>query len=103
MIVLTAAEANQVRGLTIRGHALAPVPLTDGAYVLPEECLADIAHARHRSTLGALARRSVTAGEYLHSKALEGEPSTLTPPEAVRLAACQYGFRWVAGEAVVVR
>ena len=64
MIVLTAAQANQVRGLTVYGHALAPVPLTDGMFTLPEACAVDPSHVLRRVVFGGLTRRSVATNEY---------------------------------------
>lgn len=38
-IVLSATEADAVRGETSPGHVLNPLPLTDGRYVLPVRVL----------------------------------------------------------------
>lgn len=105
MIILTAGEANQVRGLTIKGHAMAPVPLLDGTFALPDECLADPAHARHRGLLRGLALRDVDAAEYLSSKSANeaiGKPSELTAADARLLAGCTYKSGWREGQAVEV-
>ena len=68
MIVLTQAQANQVRGETTDGNALEPVMLADGvSYVLPEEVLTDPAHAANRVLLQALATREIAANEWVQS------------------------------------
>ena len=60
MIILTAPEAAQVRGQTATNRALDPVILADGVtYFLPEEVLADPAHALHHDFLATLPTRDV--------------------------------------------
>lgn len=54
MIILTAVQADQVRGLTVAGHALAPQPLADGTFALPEACITDPAHAKYANFLKTL-------------------------------------------------
>lgn len=54
MIILTASEANQVRGLTTKGHALAPRPLANGTFALPVAVLNDPAHASKWAFLNTL-------------------------------------------------
>jgi hypothetical protein len=54
MIILTSTQANRVRGLTTEGHGLAPVPLANGTFALPESVLDDPAHARYRNILDRL-------------------------------------------------
>ena len=54
MLVLTKADADQVRGLTVRGHALAPVALKDGTFVLPMACAGDPYHAARHAVLASL-------------------------------------------------
>ena len=104
MIILTADEADQVRGLTVKGHALAPVPLTDGTFALPEACANDPAHAKRHDIINVLPTRKVDPSEYLASKAPDdsGKPSTLTPEEEKLLADCEYKTDWKEGEAVGV-
>ena len=66
MIILTQDEANQVRGQTTLGHALAPRPLVDGTFVLPEAVLSDPAHEKHwklLSTLPTVPDGSIRKGE----------------------------------------
>ena len=43
-IILTAEEAEKVRGVTRPGHALDPVEIKDGTFILPVEVLSDPAH-----------------------------------------------------------
>lgn len=56
MIVLTAAQAAKVAGLSPGGAraALAPAPFRDGTYGLPEDVVGDPAHADVASTLKGL-------------------------------------------------
>lgn len=58
-IILTAAQADKVRGITSEGHALEPVPLKDGTFMLPPEVLDDPAHAAFADMLKALPQRTV--------------------------------------------
>jgi hypothetical protein len=64
MIILTEAQATQVRGSTSHGAALAPVFLTSGEYALPEEVLQDMEHSEHHALLSSLPVRSVTTEEF---------------------------------------
>ena len=74
MIILTREQANRVRGLTIPGHALAPVPLADGTFALPESVLTDPAHARFHAGLAALPR-------VLDRSLRQGRPANPDDPE----------------------
>lgn len=58
MIVLTAEEAEKIKGRSPRdrGRAIVPVPLTDGRFMLGEEVLDDPAHDDVRDFLAALPR-----------------------------------------------
>lgn len=58
-IVLTSAEADQVRGVTTPGHELKPVLLNDGNYALPDRVLTDPAHAEHHAFLSGLPTRTI--------------------------------------------
>jgi hypothetical protein len=53
MISLTAAEADQVRGESEPMHALWPVPLVDGTFVLPLEVLNDPHHGQKQAFLAS--------------------------------------------------
>lgn len=65
MIVLTAEQAEAVRGPTGPGAALDPVPLADGeTWALPPSVLSDPAHAQHHDTLAALPQREIAAEEW---------------------------------------
>lgn len=69
MIVLTASEADAVRGATAAGAALEPVALADGVtFVLPEAVLSDLAHADKHNILLALPRREIAAHEWVQSE-----------------------------------
>jgi len=69
MIVLTASEADAVRGASGAGAALEPVALADGVtFVLPEAVLTDPAHAAHRDYLLGLPRRAIDASEWPQSE-----------------------------------
>jgi hypothetical protein len=54
MILLTRQQANRIRGRTALGHALAPMQLVNGRFVLPESVLDDPAHARFHAFLRTL-------------------------------------------------
>lgn len=61
-ILLTAAQADAVRGETSPGAWLAPVPLADGGtHVLPERVLWDPAHAAAWPRLADLPRQALPA------------------------------------------
>ncbi|MEW6121376.1 MAG: hypothetical protein AB1698_02090 [Pseudomonadota bacterium] len=65
-ILLSAAEADGVRGPTSPGAALMPMPLPDGtAFVLPGAVLDDPAHGMHHAVLATLERRALTEAEAL--------------------------------------
>lgn len=54
MILLTLDEANEVRGPSDPMHALHPIELADGNYVLPVAVLDDPFHAEHHEMLNSL-------------------------------------------------
>lgn len=61
-ILLTATEADAVRGETSPGAWLAPVPLADGqTHILPERVLWDPAHAAALPRLAGLPRQALPA------------------------------------------
>ena len=71
-IILTAAEADLVRGETSPGAWLAPVPLRDGTtHVLPARVLMDPAHAAKWATLAALPQRAIGPAEWPPEEDLE--------------------------------
>ena len=53
MICLTSSEADQVRGETEPAHALMPIPLVDGTFVLPLKVLTDPHHGQKQSFLAS--------------------------------------------------
>lgn len=61
MIVLTTEEAAKARGRSPKdgGHALDPVPLADGRFILGEEVLDDPAHADVRAFLARLPQEEI--------------------------------------------
>lgn len=54
MILLTLEEANEVKGYSDPMHALHPMELEDGSYVLPASVLDDPFHAEHHELLASL-------------------------------------------------
>ncbi len=63
-LILTAAEADQVRGETVPGHTIEPHLLKDGTYALTTLVCADPYHASKHGFLGAMPVREVSAAEY---------------------------------------
>jgi len=63
VILLAAAEADQVRGPSaiVESAALAPVALTDGRFILPTAVLDDPAHAAHRDFLAGLPQAELSS------------------------------------------
>ena len=55
IIILTAAEAEAVRGNSTPMAAIEPVALMDGTFMLGIEVLTDPAHVKHLSMLSGLA------------------------------------------------
>ncbi|RKK04821.1 hypothetical protein EBE87_20280 [Pseudoroseomonas wenyumeiae] len=64
-IILTADQAEAVRGPTAPGAALDPRPLQSGAWALPVRVLLDPAHEMHHALLGDLPVREVPEEEWL--------------------------------------
>jgi hypothetical protein len=106
MIILTPAQANRVRGLAIPGHALAPVPLADGTFALPESVLTDPVYAQFHAGLEALPRvldRSIRQGT-------RQNPDDIDSPiidsdweqDLVKRRRAAYSQTWRAGELVDV-
>lgn len=72
MIILTASQAIQVSGETSAGSELRPVLLADGVtFVLPQEVLADLAHAEHHAFLSTLPARDILPEEWPQPSDLE--------------------------------
>lgn len=107
MLILDADAANHVRGLTIAGHALAPMPLADGTFALPEAVLNDPAHQVHWDYL--IANASITAdsgirrgepsipdvhGSPIINSDWELDPAKITP--------YRYNSSWKVGQIIVV-
>lgn len=65
MIILTAAQADEVRGETTPGFMLDPVVLLDGTFVLPDAVLTDPAHEPKWGILAALPTREVADSEFV--------------------------------------
>jgi len=63
MIILTPEEAAKVRGLSVPGHALDPIELEDGTFILPDEVLSDPHHAKHLATLKKAPKREIAETE----------------------------------------
>lgn len=64
MIILTKTQADNVRGLTKRNYALAPRPLMDGTFGLPEAVINDPQHSVHSSFLKSLPTRLINESEW---------------------------------------
>lgn len=67
MIILTAEQAEHVRGPCGEYSELDPRPLADGAFALPARVLDDPDLEEHRDYLAALPRRAVSEEEWLMS------------------------------------
>jgi len=65
LIILTAAEADKVRGKSSPMAAIEPILLKDGSYMLGVEVLTDPAHAKHLTTLNPLPKATVAAAKPL--------------------------------------
>ena len=61
LIILTAAEADKVRGKSFPMAAIDPIALKDGTFMLPIAVLADAAHAKHLSILNPLSKATIAA------------------------------------------
>lgn len=64
MIILSAAQADMVRGVGSGGAVLDPRQMIDGDFVLPEAVLGDPAHAAWFELLVTLPRRDVTPADF---------------------------------------
>lgn len=87
MIVLTAGEAEKVRGRSPKdeGQALDPVPLKDGRFMLAEDVLDDPAHDDVRGFLAMLPRAALEElpafGPDDEGAAIDEEPPAARPLE----------------------
>lgn len=107
MLILTAANANQVRGLTVRGHALAPRPLADGTFALPEAVLNDPYHAVHRDYLIANADVRLDGNISPGTPSLPNNPSSPLigsdwSQDPIVIAANTFSSDWPIGAVVIV-
>lgn len=87
MIVLTAEEADKIKGRSPkdRGHALLPTPLKDGRFFLGPEVLDDPAHDDVRDFLAALPREPLETLP-LYTESDEAPASVETATLTVRTA-----------------
>lgn len=89
MIILTASEAEKVRGLSPLkgGAALDPVPLKDDTFMLGEQVLDDPAHADVRDLLASLPTVKAVDESLLFIEAEDGKAGNITPEDRVKLEA----------------
>lgn len=52
-LILTKAQAEAVRGVSVPGHALEPVECEDGTFVLPDRVLNDPHHSIKKTALAS--------------------------------------------------
>ena len=70
-IILTKVQANQVRGLTVQGHALCPLLLADRNFAINANVLNDLYHDRYWQILSGLPQQANLPPLL--------DPATLTP------------------------
>lgn len=107
MLILTSFDANQVRGLTVKGHALAPRPLADGTWALPEAVLNDVYHQSKWAYLLANADIKLDSTIKAGTPTTPGDPSSpLTgsdwSQDKTLLAASTYNSTWPEGQVISV-
>ncbi len=87
MIILTSAQASKVVGISPSDHgaALQPQPLRDGTWTLPEEVMADKAHADVAPFLATLPTVKTIDPALLYPPL----HALLTPKDQIDLAALQ--------------
>lgn len=108
MLILTSAVADQVRGLTVKGHALAPKPLADGTWALPEAVLNDPFHASKRDFLIANADIRLDSTISAGTPSIPGTPDSPIvgsdwSQDATLLAASTYNSTWPEGQLITVK
>lgn len=64
LIILTAEQAELVRGESSPGHVIDPVPLEDGTFAVSEAVLSDPAHSGKRGLLASKPKRVVAPAEF---------------------------------------
>jgi hypothetical protein len=90
-IVMTADEAEQVRGVTTPGHALEPILLHDGRCILPVSVLQDPVHAKHHEFLRSLPQDDIAISDIMAVlDPLEPHPP-IPVPQPLRGAASPHG------------
>lgn len=113
MIILTQAQADQIRGLTQKGHALAPKPFVasgasnpalNGMYGLPESVLTDPYHQKHWAFLSTLPK---IADNFIHAGiggGIGNSPVTGSDwsQDKTLVQASTYQSNWPAGGTVSV-
>jgi len=60
---LTAGQAKAICGLSAPEHALQPVPLADGTFIISLSVLADPAHGKHTAILKSLPEINIPDSE----------------------------------------
>jgi hypothetical protein len=101
VITMQSSQADQVRGLTVIGHALAPVPTLSNILVLPFECASDPFHADRQALLQSFPHFT------LASSNLQPVPSSdgfVTWPSSMQtfVADCTYRSSWPVGQTIAV-
>lgn len=104
MIILTPAQANEVRGLTVRGHALVPRLLADGNFALPDAVLSDPYHAVRHAYLKD--NGTIVPDESIEKGSSGGIDSPIVGSDweqsATKIAKYAYSKDWPVGEKIVI-
>lgn len=105
LIVMQSSQANAVRGLTVSGHALAPVPTLSGPFVLPRPCAFDAYHASKQALLQSYPHFQLASSNlWPVQEDSSGPPQPVIWPSSLQqlVAACTYSSSWPVGVTIAV-
>lgn len=104
-LFMTSSQANTVRGLTVDGHALAPVmTIIPGitSFVLPLTTLTDNYHQLRNTILTTLSQFTLQTSAVFPYSSLSSAPATYPSSEQFIVQNCTYKSSWRVGQTVIV-
>ncbi len=104
LIVMQSSQADQVRGLTVLGHALAPVYSEGGLWLLPRECAFDAFHSAREALLLSFPHFALASSNLWPVPSSEGSSAGYTYPSSLQtiVATCTYKSSWPVGVTITV-
>lgn len=104
-LFMTSSQANTVRGLTVNGHALAPVmTIIPGitSFVLPLSVLTDNFQQLRNSILATMSQQTLQTSAVLPFSTSISNPPTYPSSNLALVGNCTYKSSWPVGVTITV-